>query len=183
MTQATTTSVPLPSSTASPAAPDADRCGHCRLALGKRPQATSHHDLVTRLARLLSEVVRADIIVVGKANAKGEVQLDGVLHPISGLPELTTRSFGEYTQQSLQDRSSRAGRIGRPPNQLLVAVPVLTAPASEVLLALFVAPPASPDVLTTVVELAASHHCPVRSADRGGQHLTGKWHPLPQSSI
>lgn len=119
-------------------------------------QATSHHDLVTRLARLLSEVVRADIIVVGKANAKGEVQLDGVLHPISGLPELTTRSFGEYTQQSLQDRASRAGRIGRPPNQLLVSVPVLTAPAPEVLLALFVAPPASPDVLTTVVELAVA---------------------------
>jgi biotin carboxyl carrier protein len=119
-------------------------------------QATSHHDLVTRLARSLSEVVRADIIVVGKANAKGDVQLDGVLHPISGLPELTTRSFGEYTQQSLQDRASRAGRIGRPPNQLLVSVPVLTAPAPEVLLALFVAPPASPDVLTTVVELAVA---------------------------
>ena len=119
-------------------------------------QATSHHDLVTRLARSLSEVVRADIIVVGKANDKGDVQLDGVLHPISGLPELTTRSFGEYTQQSLQDRASRAGRIGRPPNQLLVSVPVLTAPAPEVLLALFVAPPASPDVLTTVVELAVA---------------------------
>lgn len=157
MTQATTTSVPLPSSTASPQRADADRMRTFQTRFGEAAsQATSHHDLVTRLARSLSEVVRADIIVVGKANAKGDVQLDGVLHPISGLPELTTRSFGEYTQQSLQDRASRAGRIGRPPNQLLVSVPVLTAPAPEVLLALFVAPPASPDVLTTVVELAVA---------------------------
>ena len=157
MTQATTTSVPIPSSSAIPQRPDAERMRTLQTRFGEAAsQATSHGDLITRLARLLTEVVRADILVVGKTNAKGEVQLDGVLHPIAGLPELTTRSFQEYTQQAIAERATRAGRIGRPPTQLLVAVPVLTAPTPEVLLALFLAPPAPPDVLTTVVELAVA---------------------------
>lgn len=157
MTQATTPSAVLPAGSATPQRPDAERLRTLQARFGEAAaQATSHSDLVTRLARLLSDVVRADILVIGKAGAPGEFQLEGLLHPITGLPELTTRGFQEYAQHAIAERVTRAGRIGRPPTQLMIAVPVLTAPTPEVLLALFLAPPAPPDVLTTVVELAVA---------------------------
>ena len=119
-------------------------------------QATDRVDLIARIARVLTESARADILVVGRPDAQGQVALDGILHPIAGLPEMTTKSFREYALAACQDHQTRAGRIGRPPTQLLVSVPITTAPVPEVLLALFLSPSAPPDVLTTVVELAVS---------------------------
>ncbi len=119
-------------------------------------QAMSRADLISRIARVLTDTVRADILVIGRPDTQGQVALDGILHPLAGLPELTTKSFREYAIAASQDRQTRAGRIGRPPTQLLVGVPISTAPLPEVWLALFLAPSAPPDVLTTVVELAVS---------------------------
>lgn len=118
--------------------------------------STTRADLFARIARVLTDTVRADILVIGRPAAQGQVALDGILHPIAGLPELTTKSFREFAIAAYQDRQTRAGRIGRPPTQLLVGVPITTAPSPEVLLALFLAPSAPPDVLTTVIELAVS---------------------------
>ncbi len=118
--------------------------------------ATDRADLVVRVARTLTEAAHADILLIGRPDAQGQVNLDGILHPIAGLPEQTTKSFRDFTSASCQERQTRVGRIGRPPTQLLVCVPVITAKTPEVLLALFLAPPAPPDVLTTVVELAVS---------------------------
>lgn len=119
-------------------------------------QASTHADLLVRIARQLVDVVRADTVVLAKPDPKGGIQLEGLIHPLSGLPEHTSSSFREFAQQAGEERLTRTGRIGRPPTQLLVAVPVLTAASKEVLLALFLAPPAPPDVLTTVIELAVS---------------------------
>ncbi|MFO1006640.1 MAG: efflux RND transporter periplasmic adaptor subunit [Planctomycetaceae bacterium] len=119
-------------------------------------QATSREDLLARLARTLSEIVRADLLGLARENAQGELSIEGLLHPIAGLPEQTTRSLHDNAQSAMRERQTRMGRIGRPPNQLLICVPILTTPAPEVLLALFLAPVAAPDVLTTVVELAVS---------------------------
>ena len=105
---------------------------------------------------MLTEVARADILVIAHPDAQGQVTLDGVLHPVAGLPELTTKSFRESALAACQERHTRVGRIGRPPTQLLIGVPVLTSHIPEVLLTLFLAPPAAPDVLTTVVELAVA---------------------------
>lgn len=119
-------------------------------------EATDRSDLTLRLARVLTEVARADILVIARPDSQGQMTLDGVLHPVAGLPELTTKTFREYALFACQEHRTRVGRIGRPPTQLLIGVPVLTAHSPEVLLALFLAPPAAPDVLTTVIELAVS---------------------------
>lgn len=119
-------------------------------------QATDSADLMARIARVLTDAARADILVLGRPDPQGQVALDGILHPIAGLPELTTKCFRESALAAYQDRQTRSGRIGRPPTQLLVCVPITTARAPEVLLALFLSPSAPPDVMTTVVELAVS---------------------------
>ena len=137
--------------------PDAERLRTLQARFGEAAaQATDRADLIARVARVLTDAARADILVVGRPAAQGQVALEGVLHPIAGLPELTTKSFREYALAACQDRQTRAGRIGRPPTQLLVSVPITTASSPEVLLALFLSPSAPPDVLTTVVELAVS---------------------------
>jgi len=84
------------------------------------------------------------------------LSIDGLLHPLAGLPEQTTRSLHDFAQSAMRERQTRLGRIGRPPNQLLICVPILTSPVPEAFLTLFLAPVAAPDVLTTVVELAVS---------------------------
>jgi hypothetical protein len=119
-------------------------------------QATDRADLLVRLAKSLSETVRADLLVVARTNAQGTLSLEGMLHPVAGLPETTTKSLIDYAITATQERQTRIGRIGRPPNQLLICVPVLTSPTPEALLALFLTPGAAPDVLTTVLELAVA---------------------------
>ncbi len=148
---------PLPEAAVVQRRPDAERLRtlHGRFSEAAA-QATNRADLITRIARVLTDSVRADILVVARPDAHGEVALDGILHPIAGLPEWTTKSFRESALAACQDRQTRTGRIGRPPTQLLVSVPILTARSPEVLLALFLSPAAPPDVLTTVVELAVS---------------------------
>lgn len=137
--------------------PDVERVRTLQARFGEAAtQATSREDLLARLARTLSEIVRADLLGLAREKAQGELSIDGLLHPIAGLPEQTTRSLHDYAQSAMRERQTRMGRIGRPPNQLLICVPILTTPAPEVLLALFLAPVAAPDVLTTVVELAVS---------------------------
>ncbi len=118
--------------------------------------AKDRADLIARLARVLTEAARVDILVLARPEPRGEVRLDGLLHPLAGLPELTTRSFKEFALAAHQERRTRVGRIGRPPNQLLIGVPLTGGPSGEVLLALFLAPAAPPDVLTTVVEFATT---------------------------
>ncbi len=137
--------------------PDTERLRTLQARFGEAAaQATDRANLIVRVAKVLTDAARADILVVGRPDAQGHVALDGVLHPISGLPDLTTKCFREYALAACQDRQTRAGRIGRPPTQLLVGVPITTANSPEVLLALFLSPSAPPDVLTTVVELAVS---------------------------
>ncbi len=153
---------PVPTSTPPEAAavqrrPDTERLRTLQARFSEAAsQSTGRADLIARIARVLTDTVRADILVIGRPDAQGQVALDGILHPIAGLPELTTKSFREFSMAACQDRQTRAGRIGRPPTQLLVSVPITTGPLPEVLLALFLAPSAPPDVLTTVVELAVS---------------------------
>ncbi len=119
-------------------------------------QATDRSDLIVRMARILTEIARADLLAIARPNAQETMTLEGILHPVAGLPELTIRSFLDYAISATQERQTRMGRIGRPPNQLLICVPIVTAPVPEAILALFVAPGAAPDVLTTVLELAVA---------------------------
>lgn len=119
-------------------------------------QATNREDLLARLARTLSEIVRADLLGLARENGQGELSVEGLLHPIAGLPEQTTKSLLDYAHSAMRERQTRIGRIGRPPNQLLISVPIHTSPVPEAFFALFVAPVATPDVLTTVVELAVA---------------------------
>ena len=119
-------------------------------------QATGRSDLMVRLARTLTDTARADIVVIARPDAQGQVALDGILHPMAGLPEPTTASFREYALTSCRERETRVGRIGRPPTQLLICVPIPSASSPEALLALFLAPSTTPDMLTMVVELVVA---------------------------
>lgn len=137
--------------------PDAERVRTLQVRFSEAASlATSREDLLTRLARTLSDVVRADLLGLARGNAQGESSIEGLLHPIAGLPEQTTRSLQDYAHTAVRERQTRMGRIGRPPHQLLICVPIFTATAPEAFLALFLAPVAAPDVLTTVVELAVA---------------------------
>lgn len=119
-------------------------------------QANSREDLLTRLAKVLSEIIRADVVVLARTNAQGTMSLEGILHPVAGLPEQTLKSLSDHANSATQDRLTRMGKIGLPPHQLLITVPVLTAPTPEAFLVLFLSPVAAPDVLTTVIELAVA---------------------------
>lgn len=119
-------------------------------------QATSREDLLARMARTLSEIVRADLLGLARVNGQGELSVEGLLHPIAGLPEQTTKSLLDYAHSVTRERQTRMGHIGRAPNQLLISVPIHTSAVPEAFLALFLTPVAAPDVLTTVVELAVA---------------------------
>ncbi|RLS53828.1 MAG: HlyD family efflux transporter periplasmic adaptor subunit [Planctomycetota bacterium] len=118
--------------------------------------AENRSELITLLARVLTETIRADILVLARVEENHPIQLDGLLHPLAGLPEPMMQSFRDSALASCREGRTRIGRIGRPPNQLLIAVPLAGTAARELLLALFLTPSASPDVLTTIVEFAAS---------------------------
>lgn len=139
----------------------------------------SHHhaDFLSRISRILVDSAKADVVVIATGPSPSQLVLQGVLHPVEGLAEDTRLSFLDSARLALQENQTRVGRIGRPPNQLLVSLPITVGTTLEVFQVLFLTPIAAPDALTTIIELAVANLIQFRltqqnlSLDHESKHL------------
>ena len=128
--------------------------GMCHRAAG---EVKSREEFLQKLAGILQRVVNPDVIVRLTPQNNGEFQLDGLLHPAQGLAEDFRQALMRHGVQSISQKSTHVSRLGRPPSILLIAVPVLrTEGCFESVAAIFTAPPATADVLISVLELVVS---------------------------
>ncbi len=120
-------------------------------------ESFSREDFLQRLGKTLQRVVAPDVVVRIAPTDSGTWQLDGLLYPASGLSEEFRMALLRHGEVAIQQQTTQLTRIGRPPNVLLVAVPLLgRGTCQEAIAAVFTSPPATADVLIAVLELVVS---------------------------